>query len=175
MSTSAESVRHRDRILEFIADHPDALHRSCLAGHLTGSALVVHHDLDRVLLLLHAKLGMWLQPGGHADGEGNLATVALKEAEEETGIDGLVVLTPALDCDVHVIPERRGEPEHLHLDVRFLVLAPADAQPVGNHESHELRWCTPADLRTLATDDSLRRLAEVGLRYAKERGRPPAR
>lgn len=163
---SLEAARHRTAILDFVASHPDALHRSCLDGHLTGSALVVNHDLERVLLLLHAKLGMWLQPGGHADGEGHLGTVAWQEAVEETGITGLQLVDRAIDCDVHVIPSRPGEPEHLHLDVRYLLFAPPDATVTGNHESHALRWATLADLDQLATDQSLRRLAAIGLAVA---------
>lgn len=149
----------RDKILDFVGCHDDALHRTCLDGHLTGSALILDHDRERTLLLLHAKLGRWLQPGGHADGEGHLGTVALTEAWEETGVEGLRLAAPAIDCDVHVIPERPGEPEHLHLDVRYLVLAPPDAVVSGNHESHGLRWCTMDEVEELATDESLVRLA----------------
>lgn len=167
LSTSAESDRHRLEILAFIDDHDDALHRSCLTGHLTGSGLVIDDARERTLLMLHAKLGLWLQPGGHADGEGHLATVALTEATEETGIDGLQVLGPAVDCDIHKIPARPGEPEHLHLDTRFVVVAPADAVVQGNHESHELRWVTLDELDGLAGDESLRRLARVGLAAAR--------
>ena len=167
LSTSAESDRYRDEILAFTEEHPDALHRSCLTGHLTGSALVVDDDRERTLLMLHAKLGLWLQPGGHADGEGHLATVALTEATEETGIDGLSVLGPAVDCDIHDIPARKGEPAHLHLDTRFVVLAPANAVVQGNHESHGLCWVTLDELDELAGDDSLRRLARVGLAAAR--------
>lgn len=161
--TSPESEAAKQQILDFIAEHDDALHRSCLDGHLTGSALVVDDDRERVLLMLHSKLGLWLQPGGHADGEGELSAVALREAEEETGIVGLRVATPPVDCDVHRIPARPAEPEHLHLDVRYVVLAPRDAEVVGNHESRALQWVTLAELEELAGDDSLTRLARVGL------------
>ena len=83
----------------------------------------------------------WLQPGGHADGDGNLARVALREAEEETGIEGLRVLTPAIDLDVHVFHNAAdAEPDHLHLDVRHLVVAPPGAVARGNEESEALRW-----------------------------------
>ena len=167
-----ESDRARLQILEFIASHDDALHRSCLEGHLTGSALVVDAARERVLLMLHAKLGMWLQPGGHADGEGHLATVALTEAREETGIDGLRISPAVVDCDVHEIPARPGEPRHLHLDLRFVVLAPRGAVARPNHESHGLCWCTPRDVDEIGTDSSLRRLAHVGLEVARSLPRP---
>ncbi len=156
----------RRQLLDFVAAHDDALSRSCVVGHLTASALVVDAAREHVLLMLHAKLGMWLQPGGHADGEGHLATVALKEATEETGISGLRIAVPAVDCDVHTIPSRPGEPEHLHFDVRYVVIAPPSPVLVGNHESHALRWVSLEELDALATDDSLRRLAKVGLELA---------
>ncbi len=139
------TLEARERVLKFCADHDDALHRSCLAGHLTGSALVIDAQAERTLLLHHAKLDRWLQPGGHADGDGNLAAVALREATEETGIEGLSVVTPAVDIDIHAIPARPGEPEHLHLDVRFVILAPVDAEVNHNDESHAARWAAVDD------------------------------
>lgn len=139
------TIAARDRVVEFCSAHDDALHRSCLAGHLTGSAIVVDAERDQTLLLHHAKLDRWLQPGGHADGDGNLAAVALREATEETGIADLQVVVPALDIDIHTIPARGDEPEHLHLDVRFLVLAPDDAEVSHNHESLSARWADVDD------------------------------
>src|SRR5207253_4326 len=108
----------RDRILAFLDAHPDALHRSCVDGHLTGSALVVDPPSDRALLMHHRKLDKWLQMGGHADGEPDLAAVALAEATEESGIAGLVLEPQPVDLDVHEV-HPPGEPAHLHLDVRF--------------------------------------------------------
>jgi 8-oxo-dGTP pyrophosphatase MutT (NUDIX family) len=153
--------RVRTEMLTFAGSHPDALLRTCEAGHFTGSALVVD-DRFRVLLLLHAKAGLWLQPGGHADGEGDLAAVALREATEETGVEGLRVVTPAIDLDIHEFRPREG-PARTHLDVRYLVLAPPDPEVCGNHESEELRWVTFDELPGYGVDAGLVRLARRGL------------
>jgi 8-oxo-dGTP pyrophosphatase MutT (NUDIX family) len=155
---------NRARILAFIDEHPDALHRSCLEGHLTGSAVVIDPSTRQVLLLLHAKVRRWLQPGGHADGDGNLARVALREAEEETGIEGLRVLTPAVDLDVHVFHNATAtEPDHLHLDVRHLVVAPAGAVAVTNHESIAAQWLPLERLGDAAVDAGTVRMVERAL------------
>ena len=164
--------RHREDVLTFIDEHDDALHRSCLPGHLTGSAWVVDHRAERGLVLHHAKIQRWVQPGGHADGEADLARVALTEATEETGIDGLQVWTVPVDVDIHLFVNRKPgstEPDHLHLDLRFLVRAPHGAVAVGNHESEALRWVTDDELddADLSLDDSTVRLARRGFALAR--------
>ena len=139
----------RDRILAFLDDHPDAAHRSCAPGHLTGSAVIVDATGSRALMMLHAKIGRWLQMGGHADGDCNLAGVALREATEESGIEGLTLYAPAIDVDAHTVSGRRHEPGHAHLDLRFLVMAPPGAAEVGNDESDALAWVSADELDSL--------------------------
>jgi 8-oxo-dGTP pyrophosphatase MutT (NUDIX family) len=146
----------------FVARHRDPFDRAIAEGHLTGAAFVVSADGRQVLLLHHRKLQRWLQPGGHADpGESEGETVALREAREETGIDGLALHPTAprpLDVDVHDIPARGGEPAHQHLDLRYLVTAPASAvTALAEAESTALRWFTWDELAGLDLDPGLRR------------------
>ncbi len=148
------------RFLELLSDGAVALEREHRPGHVTGSAMVLHSDRKRCLLLFHTKLRRWLQPGGHADGDGDLAHVAWREASEETGIVGLTVFQPAIDLDIHEVAPR-GEDAHLHFDVRFVVLAPRDAVLDGNHESEDMRWVAFDDLARYGVDEGLKRLAAV--------------
>lgn len=153
----------RRRVLELLEEHGESLaDRTTSAAHLTGSALVLDATGQRTLVMLHTKLSRWLQPGGHADGDHELAGVALKEATEETGIEGLRVRVPAVDIDIHAVDHGDHLGEHLHLDLRYVVVAPPGAVERGNHESQALRWVTPEELEELADEPSLIRLARRG-------------
>jgi 8-oxo-dGTP pyrophosphatase MutT (NUDIX family) len=170
----AKEARDLAEILAFIERHPDPFDRGIVEGHLTGSAVVVSAPGDRVLLLHHRKLRRWLQPGGHAEpGEREGDAVALREAREETGIEGLALHPSAprpLDVDVHHIPARGGEPAHRHLDLRYLVVAPRGASLRRQAEEvRALRWFTWEELATLDLDPGLRRAlrsaqAQLGVR-----------
>jgi 8-oxo-dGTP pyrophosphatase MutT (NUDIX family) len=161
----AEQEQTRQRFVDLLAGHPDALLRTCRPGHLTGSAVVVDAAASRLLVLWHNKAQRWLQPGGHADGDGNLAHVAWREACEETGIEALQVVVPALHLDVHEFRPPDEDP-HLHFDIRFLVLAPAGAVVAHNDESSGAQWVTLSELKDLEPDQGLLVLAERGLLLA---------
>ena len=158
----------RQRVLNWLDELGTSLaDRTTSPGHLTGSALVVDADGERVMVMLHTKLKRWLQPGGHADGDHELAGVALREATEETGIQGLRVLVPAVDLDLHDVDHGDALGEHIHMDLRFVVLAPSGAVPVGNHESQDLKWVTLEELESLADEPGLKRLAAAGIPLAR--------
>jgi len=124
--------------------------------------------VERTLVMFHRKLQRWLQPGGHAEGDANLAGVALKEATEETGIEALRVDVLPIDLDIHeVAPPAEGP--HLHLDVRFVVIAPPGAVEQGNDESEALRWVTIDELAELGVDRGTLRLARAGFARAGAR------
>ena len=143
-----------------LEDAAQAYRRERLAGHYTASAWLVSRDGARVLLTHHRKLGLWLQLGGHADGERDLTLAALREAEEESGLTGLRIEPAIFDLDRHWIPEHKGVPAHWHYDVRYVVFAGADEAYTVSEESHDLAW---RDIAGLATDPladaSVRRMA----------------
>lgn len=152
---------------DFAQTHADAFERSNPVAHFTGSAWLVSADGERVLLMHHRKLDRWLQPGGHADGDTDLARVALREAEEETGLAGLHVDGGIFDVDRHRIPARADEPEHWHYDLRYVVRASADESFVVNAESHALAWRPVNEVAADETlDTSLRRMARKWLARA---------
>ena len=145
-------------------DAVDPYRRERLAGHFTASAFVVDRGGTRTLLTHHRKLDLWLQPGGHADGERDLPAVALQEAREETGLPGLRLEPGLFDLDRHWIPEHKGVPGHWHYDARYVVRAGEVETFVVSEESHDLAW---RDIAELADDDhadaSLRRMARKWL------------
>lgn len=130
----------RQAYLGFLAARSDACARSCEAGHLTASAIVLDAPGEHVLLTLHPRVGRWLQLGGHCEPEDpSLTAAALREATEESGVSGLTIDDAPLRLDVHPITCSLGLPTR-HFDVQFLVRAPTGAEPVVSDESDDLRW-----------------------------------
>ena len=176
----------------FLASDAAVFERSHAVGHFTGSAWLVSTDGERVLLTHHRKLGRWLQLGGHADGDVDLARVALREAEEESGLRDLVVEPAIFDLDAHRIaahfpvgspggpaapsgfapgeprPSRGNEPEHWHYDVRYVVRATGSETFALSEESLALAW---KPVREIAADPqadaSLRRMAHKWLAHER--------
>ncbi len=136
-------------------------------GHFTASAFVVDSPRHRLLLIRHRKLGLWLQPGGHVEADdADLVQAALRELEEETGLQGAEVLEPWFDLDVHPIPARGDTPGHAHHDVRVLLSA-RDTRTGLSPEVDDVAWFDLEELASVQgplrggfpTDDSVSRVA----------------
>lgn len=141
-----EELAFKDRFLKLL-DHPRAFFRDHLPGHITASSWIVDPTKKFALLTHHAKLNRWLQPGGHADGEEDVVSVALREGCEETGLTSLRLISPRIfDIDIHPIPARNDFPQHDHYDIRCLFEAGMEEKVIISQESHELAWVHFDDL-----------------------------
>ena len=149
----------------FFEEEKNPFSRSCLKGHFTGSCLLANPETGKFVLTHHRKLGLWLQLGGHCDGDENIASVAYKEAEEESGLTNLnfspktiVEGNPLpLDFDIHVVPKSKKDPEHLHLDVRFLIETKETDLKISD-ESLDLKWFSPKEAEKVTDEANLIKL-----------------
>ena len=147
------------RTIQFVAQYSDCFERSLNVGHITGSAWIMDLERSHVLLTHHRKLDQWFQLGGHSDGDPNTLDVALREGQEESGLDTLHPVSENIfDVDVHLIPARKNEPAHYHYDVRFLLEADRRAPLTISSESNELAWVTLDEALSLSQDASILRM-----------------
>ena len=145
--------------IEFVRGNPDCFDRSLLVGHVTGSAWIVSPDRQQVLLIHHRKLDRWLQPGGHADGDPDVAAVALREAQEETGLASLrLVAGRIFDVDIHGIPARKEVPAHLHYDIRFLLEADPNETFGFSDEIKNIQWFSLKMIDDYVNSESILRM-----------------
>ena len=148
-------------IHDFVLAAPDCAERTNTFAHLTGSAWIIDRTHTQTLLCHHRNLGKWLQLGGHADGNLDLLAVALREAEEESGLKNFRILSREIyDVDAHRIPERAGQPGHWHYDIRFLLEADADAPLIVSEESYALAWVPLNKITEYSREESLLRMRD---------------
>jgi 8-oxo-dGTP pyrophosphatase MutT (NUDIX family) len=127
--------------IDHLRNHHDGLSRECHPDHITASTLVVSEDRKKVLLNLHRKFEIWVQFGGHCEPhDTTLAGAALREAVEESGIDGLrLVGAVPVQLSTHEVLCGPVRPSH-HLDVRYVAVAPAAASTAVSDESLDVAW-----------------------------------
>ncbi len=157
------------RILRFLAAPGDPFSRENPEGHITGSAVVARPDGSAYLLVLHRKLGRWLQPGGHTEeSDDSVLGTALREAREETGLSAFEIPheDAILDVDVHPIPAHGKDPAHFHFDIRYLLVTSEAHDPSASEDpARPMRWTTFEEAIAAGVDDSLARALD------KARGR----
>lgn len=162
----AEEVEMRERMHRFVAENEACFDRTFEPGHITASCWIVNslpageRQRGQALLTWHKRLNRWLQMGGHLErDDASLLDAALREAREESGLAEVRPLAAAIfDLDVHLIPERKGEPAHFHYDVRFLLEADPAQPLVVSAESRDVAWVPLSGIMALNTDASMRRM-----------------
>lgn len=154
---------HWQRTIEFLQTTPRPFHRETLEGHITGSAIVINPNGDRMLLLHHRQLNRWLQPGGHCDGNPDALAIAIQETQEETGLTAVAPISESIfDIDVHRIPAKSSVPAHWHYDIRYLLQA-SDTE-VFNQSDREviaIQWLPLSQLvHVTPSDPSFQRVQD---------------
>ncbi|MCY3772525.1 MAG: NUDIX hydrolase [Gemmatimonadetes bacterium] len=156
-----------ERIRSLVSGHPGCFERTCMPGHITGSAWIVSPDRSKYLMTRHRIFDRWLQLGGHSDGCTRPHLVALREAEEESGLAGFgLYREPAgfvpLDVDIHAIAPRADVPAHEHHDLRYLLVSSSEQPLKISDESHDLRWFERNDLMEMIHEESVLRMLRKG-------------
>lgn len=161
-----------ERFVSLLEGHPRCFRRDCWAGHITGSAWLVDAAGRDVLLTHHRKLGIWVQLGGHSDGDPDTSCVARREAEEESGLRVERLAPEIFDLDIHAIPARKADPEHLHFDVRYAFVTRSGRDYRVSDESHDLAWVPVHRLHEYSREESMLRMAR---KWLTRPGRAPSK
>ncbi|MBL7960869.1 NUDIX hydrolase [bacterium] len=147
--------------IQFVKTHVNCLERNLQTGHITAAAWIVNADRTHVLLTHHRKLNKWLQLGGHADGDPDVLRVAIREAQEESGIDVFVPVSEDIfDIDIHQIPSFKSDPLHLHYDIRFILEADMRGTVKVTHESHDVQWIPLNKVQDYTSEASIMRMVK---------------
>jgi 8-oxo-dGTP pyrophosphatase MutT (NUDIX family) len=166
----ATEAAHKQRALEFVANTVFCTSRETLAGHVTASAWILSPERGSTLLTHHRKLNRWLQLGGHVEDDQSIQDAATREAREESGIVDLNLLDRKLfDIDVHLIPARKGDPDHYHYDFRFIFQSTTRIFSVSE-ESHSLAWVAISEITTEVADESIIRMANKTQAFLNQLG-----
>lgn len=158
-----EEVSYVRRSIEYIENNPGCFERAHTPLHVTGSAWVLNPTRDLVLLVHHGKLHQWFQPGGHADGDPDVLRVAMRETQEESGVDDShirLLMPEVFDVDVHLVPAIPAAPAHGHIDIRFLLEIDDVHDVPGSDESHEVKWVPLTRVLTYNNNRSTYRMVE---------------
>jgi 8-oxo-dGTP pyrophosphatase MutT (NUDIX family) len=158
-----QEIEYKKRMLNFLDNCKNPFSRTNIEGHFTASALLLNSDKTKFLLMHHKKLGKWLQLGGHCDGDSNVLAVAIKEAQEESGILNIQPISREIfDIDIHLFPSNSKEKEHYHYDIRFLLKTVNNDYYIKNSESNDLKWIEFSSYNPdkMLLDNSVKRLVE---------------
>ncbi len=150
---TTQEVSVLERFSQLLKEKPDCFGRQP-GGHITASAWIINPRNNAALLTHHKKLNKWLQLGGHCDDNPDVTSGAVREAQEESGIEHFsFVISGIFDIDIHAIPNAC----EYHYDVRFL-LKPNHGNFLVSSESHNLAWVPYAKIEEFTQEESVIRM-----------------
>ena len=152
-----QEERDKKLILDFIDKNEDAFLRTNSIAHMTASAWVVNRECTKALMVYHKIYNSWSWTGGHADGDTDLLSVAIREVSEETGVTARPVSEYIFSLEVLTVDghEKRGKyvSSHLHLNVTYLLEADErDALHVCEDENKGVAWFTLEEALKASTE-----------------------
>jgi 8-oxo-dGTP pyrophosphatase MutT (NUDIX family) len=163
--TDEREQRMLERITDFVSANESCHDRNLQIGHLTGSAWIVDRERTHTLLTHHARLGIWVQLGGHVEDDPDMLSAAWREAREESGLRvTLPVGSRIFDVDVHEIPPTSKEPAHFHFDIRYQFEADRSAELRVTPESKSLRWIALENVTDVTQEESILRMVRKTMR-----------
>ena len=147
-------------MIDFFKKNQNCFERNNLRGHFTGSAWVLDESHSWIVMTHHRQLKLWLQPGGHADGNADLLDVAINETKEETGLKKLKIISDEIfDLDIQKIPQYKDIPPHFHYDVRFLLETKRNSNQIKvSSESHDVAWIHKDNVLDKNNEYSIKRM-----------------
>ena len=154
-------VKELQIIKKFIKENPNVLTRDNEVAHITVSSWVTNSTLDKVLMVYHNIYNSWSWPGGHVDGNKNLAQVAMYEVMEETGIKELDFLTDTC-ISVEILPvlahykNDKVVAAHLHFNVSYAFIAD-ETQIIRPKldENKAVKWIAVDELDKIVTEKNM--------------------
>ena len=156
--SNEQEEKDKALILGWISNNENAFSRENTVAHITTSAWVVNKDRSKVLMVYHNIYNSWSWLGGHADGETDLLSVAIREVKEEAGISNVrpvseeIFSLESLTVDGHV---KKGNyvSSHLHLNITYLLEADSEEQvSVKADENSGVMWFSPEDALEKSTE-----------------------
>ena len=166
--TILKEIVAKTKMLEFIQTNENCFERTLEIGHITGSAWLLNKNLDQALLIHHAKLNKWFQLGGHDDGDSDILNVAIKEAQEESGILAIEAVIPDIfDIDIHEIPANKKDQVHFHYDIRFLLKVTSNEEIQINEEAKALAWIGKDESKLPTIEESILRMHQKWISLIK--------
>ena len=152
-----QEEKDKQLFLDFMDKNPDAFCRENVYGHITASSFIVNKSRTKVLFCFHNLYNSWSWTGGHADGDENLLSVAIKETKEETGVNAVPVTEDIFSVELLPVAGhmKKGKyvSSHIHYNVTYLLEADENERlSVCEDENSAVSWIDINDIPNKSTE-----------------------